>query len=100
MAVSEPPRHANTRRDYIIQIYDYFGWAVPQEWRPTATPEPVFSNSEAVGSPDLQGLSFKELAAIAKERNIPSFGVKKEDLLTALKATETPQVERIKVKIK
>lgn len=48
---TEPPK-TNTRREYVKQIYRYFGWTIPPQWEITSTPELQFSEPMADGSPD------------------------------------------------
>lgn len=48
---TQPPR-TNTRREYIKEIYRYFGWTIPTQWQTSATPEPQFSEPSAEGIPD------------------------------------------------
>jgi hypothetical protein len=45
---TKPPK-VPTRRAYIVELYKYFGFPVPQQWQTNASPEPVFSEPEATG---------------------------------------------------
>ena len=47
---TQPPR-TNTRREYIKEIYRYFGWTIPPQWQTSATPEPQFSEPESTDTP-------------------------------------------------
>lgn len=44
---TSPPR-SRDRRDYLKQLYSYFGWAIPPQWgNPDATPAPQHSEPDA-----------------------------------------------------